>query len=114
MDDMKIKETSETKKIAGFNCKKSIVLLPSTGESFSIYYTDEIALRRPNATNPYKSVDGVLMEFELNLLHLKMRFVAEDFHGQNIDNQLNRIPVNMRNVSRDQMTHILNKLMEEQ
>lgn len=114
MKDMKIKETGETKEIAGFTCKKSIIHLPSTGESFVIYYTDEIALRHPNSTNPYKNVDGVLMEFELNLLHLRMRFVAEEFHDQNIENQLKNIPAQMRVVSRDQMTQILNKLMEEQ
>jgi len=114
MEDMRINETPETKVIAGFTCKKSIVHLPSTGESFTIYYTDEIALRHPNSTNPYKNVDGVLMEFELNLLDLRMRFVAEKFHDLNVGTSLNKIPDNMKVVNRDQMTQILHKLMEDQ
>ena len=112
MDDMEITETNETKNIAGFNCKKSIVHLPSTDETFVIYYTDEIYLRHPNSTNPYKNIKGVLMEFELNLLYLKMRFVAEKYRALNEDDQQNNLPENMKVISRDQMTQILNKLME--
>jgi GLPGLI family protein len=112
MEDMEISETNETKNIAGFNCKKSIIHLPSTDETFVIYYTDEIYLKHPNSTNPYKKVKGVLMEFELNLLYLKMRFVAEKYHAMSKEDQQNKLPENMKVVSRDQMTQILNKLME--
>ncbi len=112
MEDMKITETGETKMIAGFTCKKAIITLPSSGDSFTIYYTDEINLKHPNVTNPYKEVKGVLMEFELKLLYLKMRFVAEKY--QPLDNfDLNpKLNENSRQVSRFQMTQILNKLMQ--
>ena len=57
MDDMKIVETEETKVIAGFTCKKAIITLPSAEMiRLSFYYTDEIALKHPNSTNPYKKV----------------------------------------------------------
>jgi len=112
MEDMVIEETKETKQIAGFNCKKSIVHLPSTGESFTIYYTDEIDLRHPNSTNPYRKVKGVLMEFELDLLYLKMRFAAEKYHTLDREFAENKLPENVKMVSREQMTQILNKLLE--
>jgi hypothetical protein len=112
MEDMKITETGETKTIAGFNCKKAIVHLPSSDVTFEIYYTDEIRLKHPNATNPYKNIRGVLMEFELNLLYLRMRFVAENFHAMKLEDLQNEISDDSRQVSRDQMTQILNKLME--
>jgi hypothetical protein len=112
MEDMIIKYTQETKKIAGFNCKKCIVQFPETSETIDIYYTDEIHLKYPNSTNPYKDIKGVLMEFELNLLYLKMRFVAEKFQPLNEKDLATKIPDNARQVSRDQMTQILNKLME--
>jgi hypothetical protein len=112
MEDMVVTETAETKIIAGFTCKKAIVHLPSTGYSFTIYFTEEIGLKRPNSTNPYRNVKGVLMEFELNLLYLKMRFVAEKFHPDIYDDPQGKLPEKMVAVSRDQMTQILNKLME--
>jgi hypothetical protein len=112
MEDMVIRETGEVKEIAGFTCKKSIVYLPSTQNTFTIYTTDEIYLKHPNATNPYKKVKGVLMEFELNLLHLKMRFVAEKFHPLDSGNLMPEMPQHTKLVDRNQMTHILKRLME--
>lgn len=114
MDDMEIKETRETKEIAGFTCKQAIVHLPSTGNSFVIYYTDEIDLRHPNTNNPYKKVDGVLMEFELNMLYLRMRFSAEKYHTPGSESQIARLPENVKHITREQMTQILNRMMEEQ
>lgn len=112
MEGMEIQETSETKDIAGFKCRKSIVRLPLTDETFEIFYTDEINLKHPNVTNPYKDVKGVLMEFELNLLYLKMRFVAEKYQISDDYDFKNKPPDNSKLVSRDQMTQILNRLME--
>ncbi len=112
MDDMEIIETDETKMIAGLLCRKAIVN-PGTGdESFEIYYTEEISLRHPNATNPYKKVKGVLMEFQLKLLHLNMRFTADGF--RDLDTSILE-PVthqNSKKVSRSQMTQILSKLLQ--
>ena len=112
MDDMVIQKTDETKVIAGFNCKKAIISLPSSDETFTVYYTEDISLKHPNSTNPYKEIEGVLIEFELKLLHLKMRFVAEKFQplaDYDFNQQFNR---KSKHVSRLQMTQILNKLME--
>jgi GLPGLI family protein len=112
MDDMEIMETDETKMVAGFECKKAIVKLPATNESFIIFYTNQIKLRHPNATNPYRKIKGVLMEFELKLVHLNMRFVAESYHeldSASLEPDLNN---QSKYVSRTQMTQILNKLLQ--
>lgn len=112
MEDMKIRKTDETKIIAGFLCKKAIISLPSSRETFDIYYTEEITLKNPNSTNPYKEIKGVLMEFELKLLYLKMRFVANRYQKIENDNFNARLNENSRQVTRWQMTQILKKLME--
>jgi GLPGLI family protein len=112
MDDMKIDETVETKTIAGLDCKKAVVFLPSKNEKFDIFYTGEINLQNPNVTNPYKNVNGILMEFELNLLHLRMRFTAENFTPLTETDMTNNLPHNAKTVNRDQMAQILTRLME--
>jgi len=112
MDEMEIAETRETKTIAGFACKKAVIYLPSSQKSFDIYYTGEIQLTHPNATNPYREVNGVLMEFELNLLHLKMRFTAENFHPLAESSYKKDFPKNTRAITREQMTEILKRLMD--
>lgn len=112
MEDMVVQKTDETKIIAGFTCTKAIVTFPSNEDTIHIFYTEEIKLKHPNVTNPYKQVKGVLMEFELSLLYLKMRFEAEKYEP--IDSVVIQPKVNNKSklVSRDQMTQILNRLME--
>ena len=112
MKGMEIRETGETKQIAGLQCKKAHVILPSSHSTFDIYYTGEIRLKHPNATNPYYMVEGVLMEFELRLLYLNMRFTAEKFQPMADKSDESSVPENTRNISRDQMTEILGRLME--
>lgn len=112
MDEMVITETEETRNIAGFKCQKAIIYLPSSQTSFDIYYTGEINLKNPNSTNPYHKIDGVLMEFELNLLHLHMRFSAEKFQPIAEIPAEYDLPKSTRTINRDQMTEILNKLLE--
>jgi hypothetical protein len=113
MDDMKIKETSETKNIAGFVCKKDVIYLPSAQTSFEVYYTSDFGLKHPNSTNPYHEINGVLMEFELNLLYLRMRITAEKFQPAAEASGETEFPANSKTISRDQMTEILSKLMEK-
>lgn len=112
MDGMEIEYTKDTKKIAGFNCKRCIITLPGTSETFDIYYTDEIKLKHPNSTNPYKEIKGVLMEFELKLLYLNMHFIAEKYEPLQKNNLTIKTPENIKNVTREQMTQILSRLME--
>jgi len=112
MDEMVITETEETKNIAGFNCHKAIIYLPSNETTFDIYYTGEIDLKNPNSTNPYHKINGVLMEFELKLMHLRMRFSAEKFQPLADFPEEYDLPKTTRTINRDQMTEILNKLLE--
>ena len=110
MEGMDIVETDETKVIAGLNSKKAVIILPANGQTFDIFYTNDIKLHNPNSTNPYRKIDGVLLEFELTMLHLKMRFTAEKFEP-GIEMPPPENPENIKTVSRDQMTQILNRLM---
>jgi hypothetical protein len=111
MDGMEIRVTEETRKIAGLNCHKATVYLPSDSTTFDIYYTGDIKLKHPNSTNPYYQVEGVLMEFELKLLSLRMRFTAEKFQPASRVPVKEDLPENIRDVSRDQMAEILAKLL---
>ncbi len=112
MEDMQIRETNETRIIAGLKCRRAIITLPSDNKQFDIYYTTDIDLRHPNMNNPYKKINGVLMQFELQLLHLRMEFTAVKFNPDTDRGIKLNIPKNISQVTRDQMTQILNKLME--
>ena len=113
MDDMIIEGTTETRTIAGLNCNKVIARLGENGESFEVYYTNDIKLEDPNMTNPYRKIDGVLVEFQLSLSGLKMKFTAEKFESQ-INNSIKEpaFPKNSNEVTRDQMSQIITRLVD--
>ena len=113
MEDMSVELTDETKVIAGLTCHKAVVTTQPSNETFDVYYTNEIRLSDPNMTNPYKQIDGVLMEFQLSLSGLKMRFTADNFENS-LKTPLKELeyPKNSYKVSRDQMSEIISKLME--
>ena len=113
MDNMDVRETNETKTIAGLKCYKAIVTIKKNNEVFDIYYTKDIRLANPNVTNPYKKVNGVLVEFQLSMSGLKMRFEANKFESFNHNSMKEPVlPKNSSNVTRDQMAVILNRLLD--
>ena len=113
MDGLIIEGTNETRTIAGLDCNKVIARLGENGESFEVYYTKDIKLEDPNMTNPYKKIDGVLVEFQLSLSGLKMKFTAEKFESQ-INNSIKKpsFPKNSNEVTRDQMSQIITRLVD--
>lgn len=113
MDGLNIVETNEVKNILGFNCKKAIATFPGTERNpFIIYYTDDIRIKKPNNTNPYHDINGVLMEFELNLNQVNMRLKPRSFHKTEVSTEEFEIPDGYRRVSRKKMEEIFNELME--
>ncbi len=113
MGKMEIEYSPETKMIAGLNCQKAIIKFADRDEEFDVYYTHDISLDNPNVTNPYRDIDGVLMEFQLKLSGLKMKFTADKFEKtSSIVPEKIRIPENCAEVTHEQMTQIIDKLME--
>ncbi|NBC83159.1 MAG: hypothetical protein GVY19_07230 [Bacteroidetes bacterium] len=111
MEDMNIDKTNDTTNIAGLKARKAIAKLPS-GETFDVYYTHEIAIENPNATNPYHQIDGVLLDFQLTMNELKMRFIADKIEESPIGEKDFEVFNNPKRISRESMSKVMNKLME--
>jgi GLPGLI family protein len=60
--DYAITPTTETKSIAGYNCKKSIAK-GKDGEEIELWFAPDLARPNSNWTSPYKGIDGMMMEF---------------------------------------------------
>lgn len=54
---------------------------------FKLYYTDEIKIEHPNRFNPFESIDGVLMEYEMINYDTHMRFVPERIETKEVDQE---------------------------
>lgn len=73
-----ISKLDEKKEIAGYNCKKALVVFDDVAnESFYVYYTDEINIANPNWSNIFKDIDGVLLEYQMERYGIMMKFTAK-------------------------------------
>ena len=113
LDDMKVTFTGRKKVIAGFQCEEAIAEFPSNEfQSFSIYFTREIGIRKPNVTSPYHDIPGFMMEFITTMGNAKMQMIAEKYRPVRIDDKEFEIPDDYRPVTRMEMENILHALME--
>jgi GLPGLI family protein len=70
----------EEKEIAGFKCKKAIgKYIDGSNPDFTIWYTEELDIESPNFYNPYSSIPGVLMEYQMERFGLVSEIKAESF-----------------------------------
>lgn len=84
--DIEFEFTDETKKIAGFKCKKAIAHIKGDSSwSFDVYYTNQIAIANPNRLTPFESIKGVLMEYDLYNYNTHMRFMAQKVTEKEVD-----------------------------
>ncbi len=103
-----VKYTERTKQILGYTCKEVIYIEPENKERrIHIYYTDEINIKNPNINNPFKKVDGVLLEFEVVLNGIKMRFEATNICGKQVADNEFVLPKKYSLVEDAELDHII-------
>ena len=109
MKGKKIKFEDETKEIAGYNCKKAVVTWEN--KTFDVYYTDEIKIEDPNWNNPYPEIDGVLMEYQIDMFGIRTQITAKSVEEKDIEEETFDIPADYKKVSKKEMEDVINKLM---
>jgi hypothetical protein len=110
MENLEIVTTNVEKDILGFKCKKAIAHFPGAKhEDIEIYYTKEIHVKNPNRNNPFHKIDGVLMEFTVNLLGINMKIRAKNVIGKKIDTEIFEIPDGFKSVDIKELEDIINR-----
>ncbi|HIE16496.1 MAG TPA: hypothetical protein EYP69_06195 [Bacteroidales bacterium] len=110
-DGMKLEETKETKIIAGMLCKKVKVIFPDTSENFDIYYTNEIEIKNANWNNPFHSINGVLLDYQIKMFGIKTHIIATSIEFVEVPDETFSIPDGYKEVSKEEMEEVINKLM---
>lgn len=113
MPGMKIEKTKETK-MFGKNIKayKAKVSFPGKSiDPYDIYYTKDIKIDNPNWNNPYKEIDGVLLEFKVILRGITMNVKAREIKQQQIDEVEFAIPDDFKMVDSEKLNKIVDKYM---
>ncbi len=89
--DLKIRYTGAEKEIAGIVCKEAMVT-DSINNSYPVYYTDELAIKEPNWSSPFREIEGLLMEYSINISGMTMNLKAKKIVNEQHDPSLFEIP----------------------
>ena len=112
MKGMKIRKTSHTSVICGFNCKNAQVTFPSDTEKvFEIWYTNEIKVKNPNSSTPFSQIDGVLLSFFFFMGPSELHFDAETVYKKDIQDEIFERRDKFARVSREEIDKFINMMI---
>jgi hypothetical protein len=110
---MKIEVQDTILEVCGFKSKKARITIPDSNvEPFYIYYTDEIIINNVNAQTPFKSIDGVLLEFKLKLYDMPMKLTARKIQEAEISSEDFEIPKGYESINKKTMIEIIELLKQ--
>ena len=107
--NVKLAFTEKVKNIAGYDCNHALAVFPNSVDTVEIYYTDQLDIKNPNSNNPYRNINGVLLQFSVKLAGINMMFKAKRVIGVEIDMKNFDIPTGYKEVSKEEMEKIVNE-----
>lgn len=112
MDGLILKKTSKATVICGYKCMNAEVTFPSDRKKVrDIWYTNEIKVKNPNASNPFSEIDGILMNFFFLMGSAELHFNAETVYKKEIpDETFNRRDKFVR-VSKESIKEFINRMI---
>lgn len=110
---MEIEYIDTIVEICGFKSKMAKISVPgSNTEPFTISYTNDIIINNVNALTPFKSIDGVLLEFQIKFYNMNMRLTANKVQSAEISYDEFKVPKGYDQINRNTMIEIIELLKQ--
>ncbi|MBE9518447.1 MAG: hypothetical protein IMY68_07745 [Bacteroidetes bacterium] len=110
--ELHIQTTGKQSVIGGLNSEQ--VKIDTGSESFTMYYTRDFSVRRPNLSTPYSSINYPLSDFRIQLSYLKMHLTCAEYEPRIIESEIFTVPDDYRLVSRPVMEEFINSLFTKE
>ncbi len=112
LPELVITPTKNQKEIAGFQCHEAKVsFTDGSREDFLVYYTEEIGLDKPNWFSQYSGINGVLLEYQIEMFSIWTRLSATNVVQQEIDETKFEVPEEYKTISDKELELKLNEIM---
>lgn len=98
-----VMETKETKVIAGYACKKAILVNQATKEEVSVFYTPEIPFAENSFNAEFKKVNGMPMEYVAKMSNFKMTVTVREVKKDKVDDAAFVIPTEYKVVTQAEL-----------
>ena len=113
LPNMQIELQDTVVEICGFKSHKAKITIPDSNiEPFYIFYTNDIIINNVNAQTPFKSIDGVLLEFQLKLYDMPMRLTAKKVVETEVSTEDFKIPKGYASINKKTMIEIIELLKQ--
>lgn len=110
---MIIEPQDTTKILCGFKCEEAKVIIPdSEKEPYFIYYTNDITINNVNAQTPFKSIEGVLLEFRIKLYDMPMKLTVRRIKETKVASEDFEIPEGYISINKKTMIEIIDLLKQ--
>ena len=111
MEGMELKPGKKNTIIAGHECQEYILSRPGE-KDIPVYSTDEIKIKSPNITTPYRDHNQVLLQFYTRLSVMDMILTADSVTSGKVPAGIFNVPEGYQPVSRRTMETVLNELFK--
>ncbi|MEA1886630.1 MAG: hypothetical protein U9N72_05425 [Bacteroidota bacterium] len=111
MSNMDLKNTNEVVTILDLKCKKTVVTIPEKDFTYDLWYTEEIYIKDPNSYNPFKDIDGVLINFFFIMGDIIIEFEAEGIYFRPVPDKAFEKVQNFRRIDRKSMDDLIASMM---
>lgn len=105
---MHIELQDSVKEICGFLAHQALITVPDTKiEPFDIFYTNDIVINHVNALTPFKTIEGVLLEFQIKFYDMNMRLTVNKIESAEVSNDEFIVPKGYDEINRNTMIEII-------
>jgi uncharacterized lipoprotein YehR (DUF1307 family) len=106
-----IEHLKEVVDYKGYKCNKVRIQMNDSAKSeFVFYYTKDIPVKEPNRNNPFSSIPGVLMKFNMSLQGLSLQLDFKDYRDTVFPENTFLIPSDYTEISKEEMNQFFNEL----
>ncbi|MCR5453720.1 MAG: hypothetical protein K6F33_01875 [Bacteroidales bacterium] len=107
MSDIEITNTQDTMSICGYLCHKAIGHSDKCRRNFEFWYTQDIDIDSDCILSPVKSLGGVLMQFDVEMMGIYMKAKAIDVSRQDIHDEAFETPEGFQEISRKELDSVI-------
>jgi len=113
LSGMQLQLIPDSKVVADYMCNKAIAVFQDDRQPVEIFYTKDIDIESPNINNPFKELDGVMLEFQANIMGIDMKFEAIKIEGKEVSKHLFELPNDHIPVSWQELDSIVRRYQNE-
>ncbi|PCJ85477.1 MAG: hypothetical protein COA57_07635 [Flavobacteriales bacterium] len=96
----KIEYINESKKVAGYNCKKAEISYDDDDGILTVWYTEDIPAA---SSNKFEGLNGFPLEYEVSKQEMKITITAKEISKEKVPSSYFQVPDGYKTITQEEM-----------